>query len=452
MKGTRAWTVIASTVLILAPLASINAAAPVTGNLLVSLDVDSSTISGTSVGASDGTSATGVMQAAGMYTSPNNYITFGDSTNQFIDYGNIGSTSGNISLETWVNITNMHSSGWNIVASKWFGGTTGNDWHFGYHLSKLRLCYNGVCPDAGVETTNRGTGWHHIAFTIEQPASGTCPGTGNGTVTLYYDGTKVAQDISTGACHPTSSNMLFVIGDKRAAANLGIDGRVSKLRFYTRALSSVEISKVFRAEASTFGLNAAPYNTVVPVISATASKVGILQNGSNGSWSNSPTTFSYRWYRASSAGGSYAAIAGATTASYLPGSSDFNQHLKFEVTATNSTGSTVETSTSTSIAAGEPSLTLSGAPSVTTFRTPRSLTLSPGFAGKITFTANGKRIAKCINLVANVGNSYSVTCPWSPSFIGFNNVAATFTSNDQSIISGSSINHAVFVQKRSTRR
>jgi hypothetical protein len=452
MKGARITAVIASSILILTPLASINAAAPVTGNLLVSLDVNSSTISGTSVGASDGTSAMGLMQAAGMYSPSNNYITLGDSTNQFVDYGNIGSSSGNISLETWVNITNMHTNGWNIVASKWFGGTTGNDWHFGYHFSKLRLCYNGVCPDAGFDTTIRGTGWHHIAFTIEQPASGTCPGTGNGTVTLFYDGAKVAEDISTGACHPIASNMLFVIGDKRAAANLGLDGRVSKLRFYTRALSPTEISKVFRAEASRFGLDAAPYNTAVPAISATGSKIGILQNGSNGSWSNSPTTFSYRWYRASSAGGSYAAIAGATTASYLPGSSDFNQHLKFEVTATNSTGSTVETSTSTSIAAGEPSLTLSGAPSVTTFRTPRSLTLSPGFAGKITFTANGKRIAKCINLVANVGNSYSVTCPWSPSFIGFNNVSATFTSNDQSIISGSSINHAVFVQKRSTRR
>jgi hypothetical protein len=221
---------------LLAPLSiqELFAAAPITANLLVSLDPSNSTISGATAGASDGTTPTGTMQASGMFTSGNNYVTFGDSTNQYIDYGNIGSTAGDISLDMWVNITSMHTGGWNILASKWFNGTIGSDWHFGYYLGKLRLCYNGVCPTAGLENTVRGTGWHHVAFTISQPPSGTCPGSDNGTVTLYFDSTIVAQDISTGACHPVSSNMLFVIGDKRATANLGIDGQVSKFRFYTR--------------------------------------------------------------------------------------------------------------------------------------------------------------------------------------------------------------------------
>jgi len=432
-------------------ITSVFAAAPITNGLLVSLDVNASTISGTTASASDGTTATGTLQASGMYVSPNNFITFGDSTNQYIDYGDIGSTAGDISLEMWVNISTMHTSNWNILASKWFNGTFGSDWHFGYYQSKLRLCYNGACPAAGMETTNRGTGWNHVAFTIRQPASGTCPGTGNGTVTLYVNGVQVAQDVSTGACHPTSSNHLFVIGDKRATATLGIDGKVSKFRFYTRALTSAELATIFRAEASTFSLSAAPYNTALPSFTGIG-KVANVQSGSVGTWSNTPTSYTYKWFRSSTENGSYTFITGATALNYTPVSADASKYLKLEVTAINSSGSIVETSTARSISEATPALAISGAPTTAPTKTVINLSIAPGYAGRVTFFESGKRIPRCINLASNSGNSYSVTCPWQSGNIGTRDVKAVFTSSDSGASSGSSPVTKIFISKRTTRR
>lgn len=432
-------------------ISSLFAAAPYTTNLLVSLDPSSATISGTTASASDGTTPTGTLQASGMYSSPNTWVTFGDSTNQYIDYGNVGSTPGNISLETWVNITTMHSSNWNIVSSKWFNGSTGSDWHFGYYQSQLRLCYAGACPTAGWSQVIRGTGWHHLAFTIVQPASGTCPGVSTGTVTLYFDGVQVAQDVSTGACHPTSSDMLFVIGDKRGTATLGIDGKVGKFRFYTRALSASEMGSIFRAEASTYSISAAPYNSSVPSFSGTA-KVGFQQSGTNGTWLNSVSSYAYRWYRADSLNGNYTVISGATTLNYTPVSVDLGKFLKLEVTATNGQGFAVETSTATQMGLGETNLSLNAITTIATTKTIRNLTLTPGASGKATFTNNGKRISGCINLATNSSNGYSVTCPWKPGVIGFNQVMASFTSSDSAYPSGNSPITNIFVQKRSGTR
>lgn len=432
-------------------LVSVFAAAPITNGLLVSLDVGSSTISGTTAAASDGTTAAGTLQASGMYVSPNNFVTLGDNTNQYIDYGNIGSTAGNISLEAWVYITNMHSAGWNIVATKWFGGASGVDWHFGYNSSRLRLCYNNSCPTAGWEPTTRSTGWHHVAFTIVQPASATCPGTGNGTVTLYLDGVQVAQDVSTTACHPTSSDMLFVIGDKRGTAALGLDGKISKLRFYTRALTSTELATIFRAEASTFSLAAAPYNTVIPSFSGIA-KVASLQSGSVGTWSNTPTSYSYRWYRSATSVGTYTFITGATSLNYTPATADVSKFLKLEVTATNSSGSFVETSTARAISEASPNLAITGLPTTSATKTINSISLAPGFSGTVTFFESGKRIARCINLSSNSANSYTVTCPWQSGNIGYRDITAVFTSSDAGVTNGTAPISKVLITKRSSQR
>lgn len=434
-------------------LQTLFAAAPITNGLLVSVDAASSNISGTTWNPVDGTTPAATLQSSTMYSSPNNYVTFGDGSNQYADFGNIGSYSGDISGEVWVYINSMHTGGWNIIASKWFTGST-EDWHFGYYLGALRICYRGVCPAAALSPNQTTAGaWHHVAFTFKQPISGVCsPSESGGLVTLYMDGLLVAQDSGVGACHPISSSMLFVIGDKRSTANVGLDGRVSKFRFFTRLLSATEIARIFRAEASIFSISAAPYMTVSPTYSGLSATVGIQQNGSNGTWLNSPTSYTYRWYRSNSINGSYSPISGATSSSYTTNSSDLNQYLKFEVSASNAQGSISETSTATQILQGSPSLTLNSGLPIATYRTIRNLGLNPGAEGKVTFTNNGKRIAGCINLPSNSANSYSVTCPWKPSKIGFNEIKAQFTSSDLGYASGTTPITTLFVQKRSGNR
>src|SRR5207244_7697859 len=88
---------------------------------------------------------------------------------------------------------------------------------------------------------------------------------------------------------------------------------------------------------------AVPANTSLPSISGSA-KDGSLLTASNGSWTNSPTSFAYAWQRCDNSGGSCAAIGGATSKQYTLTSSDVNNRIRVQVTATNSYGSGAATS------------------------------------------------------------------------------------------------------------
>jgi len=72
---------------------------------------------------------------------------------------------------------------------------------------------------------------------------------------------------------------------------------------------------------------------------------------SNGSWSNSPTSFGYQWQDCNSSGGSCANIAGATSASYTLGSGDVGDTVRSVVTAKNSGGSGSASSAVTGVVA-----------------------------------------------------------------------------------------------------
>jgi hypothetical protein len=89
-------------------------------------------------------------------------------------------------------------------------------------------------------------------------------------------------------------------------------------------------------------------NTSLPVVSGTAQQ-GQTLTGSNGAWSNSPTSYSYQWQRCNTAGSGCVAIASATASSYLLAAADVGSTLRFQVTATNASGPTSATSTQTAL-------------------------------------------------------------------------------------------------------
>jgi hypothetical protein len=89
-----------------------------------------------------------------------------------------------------------------------------------------------------------------------------------------------------------------------------------------------------------------PANTAVPTISGTTT-FGETLTSTTGTWSNSPSTYAYQWSRASSSGGSYTNISGATISTYNLVAADVGQYLKVTVTATNASGSAAATSTAT---------------------------------------------------------------------------------------------------------
>ncbi len=93
-----------------------------------------------------------------------------------------------------------------------------------------------------------------------------------------------------------------------------------------------------------------PTNSVAPALSSTSPVVGTAVTVTTGTWSGSPSSYTYQWWRAD---GTPAAISGATSSSYAPVSGDVGRTLLCKVTATGSggTSSAVSSNTSSAVAA-----------------------------------------------------------------------------------------------------
>jgi hypothetical protein len=97
------------------------------------------------------------------------------------------------------------------------------------------------------------------------------------------------------------------------------------------------------------GPPAAPSNTVLPAVTGEARDTERL-DGTEGSWTGSPTSFEYQWLRCATAtGGSCEAIEGASNGSYVLTKADIGSTIRLRVTAVNSTGPTSVDSAATGI-------------------------------------------------------------------------------------------------------
>lgn len=116
------------------------------------------------------------------------------------------------------------------------------------------------------------------------------------------------------------------------------------------ALTSLATILVLPAGGSAV-TQAAPSNTTEPRISGSPT-VGSTLSASQGSWSGSPTSFSYQWVRCPRDGGlptgaNCAAIGGATTTQYVVANADVGFRLRVRVTASNADGSATAASNAT---------------------------------------------------------------------------------------------------------
>ncbi|HEY2181795.1 MAG TPA: hypothetical protein VGH09_09010 [Solirubrobacteraceae bacterium] len=81
-----------------------------------------------------------------------------------------------------------------------------------------------------------------------------------------------------------------------------------------------------------------PVNLAPPQISGNA-VIGSTLTASNGSWSNGPTAYKYKWKRCNSKGLSCTRIIGATSSAYTVATADIGRTLRVAVTAVNAAGS-----------------------------------------------------------------------------------------------------------------
>ena len=90
--------------------------------------------------------------------------------------------------------------------------------------------------------------------------------------------------------------------------------------------------------ASEAATQLAPVNTAPPTIDGTTT-VGRTLTASNGTWSNSPTSYAYQWLRCNGSGVSCVAVANGTQQSYTLVRADAGHSMRVRVTASNADGS-----------------------------------------------------------------------------------------------------------------
>ena len=216
--------------------------------------------------------------------------------------------------------------------------------------------------------------WEAITAVPPAPVNSTLPVI-SGTTTI---GSVLTTTNGTWTNSPTSYTYQW----KRGATNIGTNANTYTLVIADSTAAITCVVTAINAGGSTPATsntitagNYAPVNTVAPVISG-STNVGSVLTSTDGTWTNSPTSFAYQWYRG------LAQIFGETLNTYTLVSADLAQNITCQVTATNAVGSTAATSniiiaTSTPFAfTANTNNTSAGSSTATQFKLP--LTTSTG--------------------------------------------------------------------------
>ena len=216
-----------------------------------------------------------------------------------------------------------------------------------------------------VVTVSNGTGFGSATSAATPPvvASGTPPPSNTGAPTI--SGTAQQGDTLTaspGSWSNSPSSYAYQWQDCSSASSCtNINGATSS----SYALQSsdvgdaVDVVLTATNGAGSGSANSAqtrtvvpptPVNTGTPSISGTAAQ-GDTLTASPGSWSNSPSSYSYQWQDCSSA---CTSVSGATSPTYQVQSSDVGNSIDVVVTGTNAGGSASATSARTAVVTASP--------------------------------------------------------------------------------------------------
>jgi hypothetical protein len=160
-----------------------------------------------------------------------------------------------------------------------------------------------------------------------------------------------------------------------------------------------------------------PVNTAPPTITGTAS-VGSVLASSEGTWTGTGITYTRQWQRCDASGGACTAISGATGTHYLVAVADVGRRIRVAVTATNASGSAMQTSAATGVVAAAPTTAPSNTVAPSISGTPRVGALISAFRGTwsgtgINYTQQWQRCdasgANCSNISGATSLSYTPT-------------------------------------------
>jgi thermitase len=220
-------------------------------------------------------------------------------------------------------------------------------------------------------------------------------------------------------CNSTGGNCTYLTNQSTYTVQSTDSGSAIRLVFSVQnPLGTVPASVLTQSVGGSGPVVTAPVNTAAPAISGTAQD-GQTVTASTGSWSGSPTGFTYQWRRCDSSGANCASIAGATSAGYVVQTGDVGSTLSVSVTASNSAGSASAVSAPTAVVAAAPApapLPVAPPPTVQTTTFSGSLnpqTLSRSFS--LAVGAGGAHAAltfsRCTTLSLGLSNGAAASGP-----------------------------------------
>jgi hypothetical protein len=150
------------------------------------------------------------------------------------------------------------------------------------------------------------------------------------------------------SCDGSGNNCVVLTGQQSSTYVPGPTDVGNTLRVVVTASNNGGSNSARSAPSPVVAQIGAPAVMTAPAISGTDQQNDKL-SASEGTWTNSPTSYAYQWSRCDPIKGTCAQISGATSSTWVLGSSDVGSTLEVTVTASNATGGTPATSAQTPV-------------------------------------------------------------------------------------------------------
>jgi hypothetical protein len=229
----------------------------------------------------------------------------------------------------------------------------------------------------------------------------------------YLNGTLQKTDVGVFGYQDLSS--IYYVGT-RDDRYTHFTGEINEI-VVTNELSSADrtsLNSYLGAKWAVSGFPSPPTNSTVPVLTGVP-RTGDTLSATTGSWTGSPTSYSYQWQRSLTSGGSLVDIAAATSSTYVVSEFDVGYYIKVSVTATNGIGASSATSSLETVAVVDIAPTNTAIPVITgTARTGATLTTSNGSwtsspSASTTYTYQWKRASTASGIYADIASATSRT-------------------------------------------
>jgi hypothetical protein len=216
----------------------------------------------------------------------------------------------------------------------------------------LEVTVTGTNPGGAVSVTSQPSAVVLIAAPVNQTApsiSGVAQQ--NQTLTAQpgtWDPAATGYGYQWWSCDSTGNNCTILTGQQSSTYVPGTTDVGNTLRVVVTASNNGGSNSARSGPSQVVAEIGAPANTAAPAISGTAQQNDKL-SATEGTWTNSPGTYTYQWSRCDPASGVCTPITDATSSAWVLGSADVGDTLEVTVTASNSTGGTPATSAQTKV-------------------------------------------------------------------------------------------------------